>query len=217
MDGSCSGNNVGSCHADDDGDRAAILAGNQTPTKKRKTRTRRPVLVCTLGCGGHPYWHPAAPRGLCLVPGTSCFRSGPVLVRSRSSPGPVLVRSGPSLVRSWSGPVWSGPGSSGRADGRVRVRVRVQRRLGAVAQPYRSTGGPPKRLAAQSLRRSPKGRVGGPNATTTILRPRSQGGIASGVAIVRRNRRQRRGRGLPLPPSHNSTDRGEVRPISPVP
>ena len=128
MDGSRSGNDVGSCHADDDGDRAAILAGNQTPTKKRKTR----------------------------------------------------------------------------------IRVRVQRRLGAVAQPYRSTGAPPKRLAAQSLRRSPKGRVGGPNATTTILRPRSQGGIASGVAIVRRNRRQRRGRGLPLPPSLHRSRGGKT-------
>ena len=92
---------------------------------------------------------------------------GPVLVWSRSGPGPMPVLSGP------------GPVSFGREDGSVRVR----RWPGAVAQPYRSTGAPPKRLAAQSLRRSPKRRVGGPNATTTVLGPRSQGGNATTTVL----------------------------------
>ena len=157
------------------------------------------ALAFVHDCGGHPAEHPAAPRGPRLVQKTSCFQSGPAWSWSGpglhpwSGPGPVRSWSdpGPVLVRYWS---WSGPGpvSSGREDGSVRVCVR--RWPGAVAQPYRSTGAPPKRLAAQSLRRSPKRRVGGPNATTTVLGPRSQGGIAPGVAIVRRNRRQRRGR-----------------------
>ena len=89
-----------------------------------------------------------------------------------------------------------------------------------MAQPYRSTGAPPKRLAAQSLRRSPKRRVGGPNATTTVLGPRSQGGNATTTVQAMHPASPSSAatddsdaaEGLPLPPSRDpATDYGEVR------
>ena len=93
------------------------------------------LLFCLRSSGKHLAFfaeHPAAPRGPCLVQGTSCFQSGPAWSWSGpglhpwSGPGPILVRSDPVPVRSGPGPVRSGPGpvSFGREDGSVRVRVR---------------------------------------------------------------------------------------------
>ena len=215
------GNDVGSCHADDDGDRASILVGSQTPTKKR-TMTCHAVVICAHGCGGYPYWHPAAPRGPSLDLVTSCFRSwtGPVLVQSGR--GPVLVRA------------WSGPGrvlvrtGQLRSSGRSRPHPTTTRSCGATAPVYGSAAETP---GGSEPPPPPKGRVGGPNATTTImrsqggiasattiLRPRSQGDIAPGVTIVRHHRRQRRDRraASTTVPRPNILRGGKTHPICPL-